>query len=96
MALIRDHGNEALWHDVFDAHLDRYTDLWLYVDQYFKKELNVTLPLDVVRRVLDDMIWETNDHLADLLKQQTPVANSDEIARRLDEAISLFEEESDE
>lgn len=94
MALIRTHGNEALWHDLFDSHLERYTELWEYVDQYFKNELNVTLPLDVVRSVVDDMIWETNESVEDFLKENPP--SSAEIAKRIDEAIALFDDEGEE
>lgn len=90
MALIQDQGNETLWHDAFARNLDRYSDLWMFVDRHFKEEVRVTLPLDVVRRVVDDLIWETNDEVKELSKTGVDDSGAD-IAKALMEAVELFD-----
>ena len=92
MALIQDQGNETLWHDAFARNLDRYSDLWMLVDRHFKEEVRVTLPLDVVRRVVDDLIWETNDEIKDLSKPGVDDSGA-AIAKALMEAVELFDGE---
>jgi hypothetical protein len=92
MALICDQGNEALWHEVFETNLDRYTDKWLYVHSYFQEQLLTTLPPDVLYRVLSDLIEQANEHLAGVEGR----IDYDGIAEKLNEAIALFDGESEE
>jgi hypothetical protein len=89
MALIEHQGEETLWHDAFTAQLAAYSELWAYVDQYFKQQLNVTLPLDVLRKVVDDLIWDANDVVRNKNTHSDP-ARSD-IAAVLREAASVFD-----
>jgi hypothetical protein len=94
MALIEHQGNEALWHDAFQQALDSYTDLWEYVDTYYKNELNVTLPLDTLRRVVDDLIWETNDTIRQRAKALS--GETSDISEILKEAAVVFDGAEDE
>jgi len=90
MALIQDQDNETLWQDAFERNLVRYSDLWMFIDRHFKEEVRVTLPLDVLRRVVDDLIWETNDEIRVLSKLGVDDSGSD-IAKALMEAAELFD-----
>jgi hypothetical protein len=93
MALIEHQGNEALWHDAFQQALDSYTDLWEYVDTYYKNELNVTLPLDTLRRVVDDLIWDANETIR---QKARALSGEPNIADVLREAAVVFDGAEDE
>lgn len=94
MALIEHQGNEALWHDAFQQALDSYTDLWEYVDTYYKTELSVTLPLDTLRRVVDDLIWDANETIRQKARELS--GETSNIADVLREAAVVFDGAEDE